>query len=193
MVGTLTGIVYNNANYDWRKFDADNDENFLAQTQGALSATDTNLIPTVSRGGKFMIFHGWADQALNPLRTIAYWDAVVARYGKGKTDGFMRLFLVPGMQHCGGGTIATDTFDSLGEMERWLDTGRAPDRIEASKLTNGVVTRTRPLCAHPNVAKYKPPGSAASTFNINDTFYFGCVDPVTGKAANAETAETAQE
>jgi len=189
MVGTLTGIVYNNASYDWRKFDVDNDENFLAQTQGALSATDTNLMPAVSRGGRFLIFHGWADQALNPLRTIGYWEAVVARYGKAKADSFMRLFLVPGMQHCAGGTIATDTFDSLGEMERWLDTGRAPDRIEAAKLTSGVVTRTRPLCAHPNVAKYRPPGSAASTWNINDSFYFGCVDPSTGKAVEAKTPQ----
>lgn len=135
-VGTMTGIVYNNANYDWRKFDVDNDLNFWAQEQGDLAAVDTNLMPTVSRGGKLLIFHGWSDQALNPLRTIAYWEAVVARYGKAKTDSFMRLFLIPGMQHCGGGTIATDTFDSLGEMEKWLDGGPAPDRIEASHFTS---------------------------------------------------------
>lgn len=177
MVGTLTGIVFNSANYDWRKLDVDNDQNFLEQTQGSLSAVDTNLMPTVSRGAKLLIFHGWSDQALNPLRTIAYWDAEVARYGKPKVDSFLRLFMVPGMQHCGGGTIATSTYDALAAMERWLDTGVAPDRIEAAHLESGVVTRTRPLCAHPNVARYKPPARAAATFNINDSFYFGCAVP----------------
>ena len=178
MVGTLKGIVYNDANYDWRNFDVDYEENFLAQTQGYLSAVDTNLMPTVSRGAKLLFFHGWGDQALNPLRTIAYWDAVVARYGKEKTDSFLRLFFIPGMQHCGGGTIATSTYDALAEIEQWLDTGRAPDRIESSHVESGVVTRTRPLCAHPKVASYKPPGSAAATWSINDSFYFACVDPL---------------
>jgi feruloyl esterase len=164
MVGTLTGIVYNDANYDWRKFDVDNDENFLAQVQGSLSAVDTNLMPTVSRGAKFLFLHGWSDQALNPLRTIGYWDAVVARYGKEKTDSFLRLFLVPGMQHCGGGTNATSTYDALGVMEKWLDTGKAPDVMEASYVESGVKLRTRPLCAHPKVIRFA-------------AYNFFCVDP----------------
>jgi len=132
---------------------------------------------------------GWADAAIPAGDSIDYFEAVGRKLGEQRRNAFARLYLVPGMQHCAGGTIATDTFDSLGEMERWLDTGRAPDRIEAAKLTSGVVTRTRPLCAHPNVAKYRPPGSAASTWNINDSFYFGCVDPSTGKAVEAKTPQ----
>lgn len=115
-------------------------------------------------------------------------DTAVEQQRERASRNVGEMFLVPGMQHCAGGTIATSTYDSVAEMERWLDTGRAPERIEASHVENGVVTRTRPLCAHPNVAKYKPPGSAASTFNINDSYYFGCVDP-TGKSAKAVTQE----
>ena len=74
-----------------------------------------------------------------------------------------------------------DTFDSLAEMEQWLDTGRAPDRIEAALLQSGVVTRTRPLCAHPNVTRYKAPANATATFDLNNSFYFGCVDPALQK------------
>ncbi len=179
LVGTLTGIVYNNAHYDWRKLDVDNDLGYWEQMQGALAAADTNLMPTVSRGARLLVVHGWADSALNPLRTIAYWDAVVNRYGKTKTDTFMRLFMVPGMQHCGGGTLATDAFDPLTEIEKWIDTGIAPDRIEAGHFdATGAVTRTRPLCAYPKAAKYNKPGrSAPLPADLNRSANFDCAVP----------------
>jgi len=177
-IGIIGWQGFNDPNWNWRTFNLDKDPNYLVQLDGMTSAVDTNLMPAVSRGAKFLFYHGWSDQALNPLRTIGYHDAVVSRYGKEKTDSFMRLFMVPGMQHCSGGTNATDSFDPIAELERWLDTGKAPNVMLASKVVGGVVTRTRPLCAYPKLAHYNPPASAASVFGVDDAFYFSCVDPV---------------
>jgi feruloyl esterase len=178
MDGTLTGIVYNNADYDWRTFSIDNNLGYLAYLDGVLSATDPDVSPAVSRGAKFMFFHGWSDQALNPLRTIAYWQALVDRYGRTATDSFARLFLVPGMQHCAGGTSSTDTYDSLGEMEKWLDGGEPPARIQATKVVNGSTTRVRPLCAYPQIALPRVYGTLlapyASNFNLDDPSNWYC-------------------
>ena len=74
--------------------------------------------------------------------------------GGGKTSRAVRLFMVPGMGHCGGGE-GTSSFDPMAAMEQWGETGDAPARITASHLTNGRVDRTHPLCPYPQVAQYK--------------------------------------
>ena len=82
----------------------------------------------------------------------------------------VRLFMVPGMGHCGGGE-GPNEFDSLAALEQWVEKGKAPDQIVASHLTNGKVDRTRPLCPFPQVAKYKGTGS------IGDAANFECKEP----------------
>jgi feruloyl esterase len=85
-------------------------------------------------------------------------------------EDFARLFMVPGMQHCSGGP-GPDTFDSLGALEQWVEHHKAPEKMIASHLTNGVVDRTRPLCVYPQVAQYKGKG------DTNDAKNFACVNP----------------
>jgi feruloyl esterase len=80
----------------------------------------------------------------------------------------IQLYMVPGMNHCGGGP-GTDTFDKMSAIEEWVKTGSAPRRIEASHLTSGVVDRTRPLCPFGQVARWNGTGST------NDAANFACV------------------
>jgi len=86
------------------------------------------------------------------------------------TGGFFRLFMVPGMFHCGGG-VGADTFDKLGPLAGWVEGGAAPDAIPASRVIGGKVVRTRPLCAYPEVARYRGSGST------DDASNFACVKP----------------
>jgi feruloyl esterase len=91
-----------------------------------------------------------------------------------KTRDFARLFLVPGMQHCGGGP-GPDIFDAVSTMERWVEAGEAPERIVASHKTQGQVDRTRPLCPYPQMAVYAGTGSTA------DAASFVCRVPQSGR------------
>jgi feruloyl esterase len=77
----------------------------------------------------------------------------------------LALFMVPGMGHCQGGP-GTDVFDKVGALDRWVETGRKPQSIEASHLTAGVVDRTRPLCAYPTTARYIGSGSTDDAKNF---------------------------
>ena len=178
MIGILGDMVNGNHAYDYRKLDINTDLGYFAQVEGVLDATDTNLMAAASKGAKFIFYQGWGDPALNPMNLIDYRNAVVARYGQKTADGFMRVFMVPGMTHCSGGSLATDQFDlMMPTMEKWLDTGVAPEQVFASKVVSGVTTRTRPLCAYPKYAHYRPPASAAATFGVDDAFYFYCENP----------------
>jgi hypothetical protein len=178
MIGILGDMVHGNHAYDYRTLNINTDLPFLAQVNGVLDGTDTDLMGAVSKGAKFIFYQGWGDPALNPLNLIDYRNAVVQRYGQAKADSFMRVFMVPGMNHCSGGSAATDQFDvMMPQIEAWMDTGVAPEVVPASRVANAVVTRTRPLCAYPKYARYKAPASAASTFGIEDASYFYCADP----------------
>ena len=87
--------------------------------------------------------------------------------GASKAAENVRLFLAPGMGHCGGGE-GPSVFDKVGPLERWVEQGKAPETLPASHVTDGKVDRTRPLCAYPQVAKYKGTGS------IDDAASFVC-------------------
>ena len=77
-----------------------------------------------------------------------------------------RLFMVPGMAHCGGGD-GTSNFDMLGALERWVETKKAPEQIAASRVRNGQTDRTRPLCPYPQVAVYSGMGSIDEAANFS--------------------------
>jgi hypothetical protein len=85
--------------------------------------------------------------------------------GPGTVHGSYRLFMAPGMAHCGGGE-GPNTFDMVSALEQWVEHGKAPDRIIASHSTNGLVDRTRPLCAYPQVASYTGSGSTDEASNF---------------------------
>jgi feruloyl esterase len=128
-----------------------------------------------NRGGKLIVYHGWNDQAIPPEGSIRYYESVEARLAglpnpkSEQTRDFFRLFMVPGMAHCRGGPGTSD-FDAQKAIEAWVERGVAPDRIEASHREDGTVTRTRPLCPYPQIARYDGTGDA------NDAANFVCAE-----------------
>ena len=90
---------------------------------------------------------------------------VAVEIGASRVHGSYRLFMAPGMAHCGGGD-GPNTFDMVGALEQWVERGTAPDRVIASHVTKGVVDRTRPLCPYPNVAAYTGTGSTDEAANF---------------------------
>jgi feruloyl esterase len=154
------------------------------QQAQTFNATDPNMKAFMDRGGKLIVYHGWSDAALPPLGAVKYFSSVQAAMGVDKADSFMRLFMVPGMQHCGGGPGANafGEFGPAGDaqhdlyqaLEQWVEKGVAPDKIIAKKFVSEAehtqgVKMTRPLCPYPQSAKYKGTG------DTNDAANFECV------------------
>ncbi len=137
-----------------------------------LDATNPDLTAFEARGGKLILFHGWSDPGIPPLATVDYYERVVARMGRADAERFTRLYMVPGMPHCFGGS-GPNTFGTpmLSALDRWVGKGVAPQAIVATKYrTNGdpasVIARTRPLCPYPQVARYKGTGSIDAAANF---------------------------
>jgi len=127
---------------------------------------DPNLKPFIARGGKLIQYHGWADQQIPSGTSPEYYKSVTdALGGADKVMSNYRLFMVPGMGHCGGGD-GTASFDMLTALEQWVEKSKAPDQIPASRIVDGRADRTRPLCPYPQVASYKGSGNTdeASSF-----------------------------
>jgi len=179
--GYFGNMVYEKADWDYRHAD-------LAQALAAaeqktartLDAVDPDLAAFQARGGKLILYHGWNDPAISALNSVHYVDAVVQRLGRSKAEEFLRLYLVPGMQHCGDGPGAT-SFGQSGlsdskdpgrnvslALEQWVEQGKAPSTIVATRFVDNDkakgVQRTRLLCPHPQVSRYKGgnPHDAAS-------------------------------
>ncbi|HUQ52929.1 MAG TPA: tannase/feruloyl esterase family alpha/beta hydrolase [Gammaproteobacteria bacterium] len=157
------------AEWDFMKFDFSRDPSSLARWGEQANATDTDLRDFRARGGKLLMTYGWADAILQPLMGVNYYEKAVAANGANGTD-FLRLFMIPGMAHCGGG-LGPDQYDAVTAVVDWVEKGVAPDSMIASKIVNGTVTRSRPLCPYPQVARYKGQGS------IDEAATFECKAP----------------
>jgi feruloyl esterase len=161
-------IAHQDPAWDWRTFDSENDTALALERVGFIEATNPDLSAFKARGGKLLIFHGWNDGgsggAISALNAIDYYSGVLAKMGP-KQDEWLRLFMVPGMGHCGGGP-GPNQFNSLAALERWREQGKAPERIVASRVVDNRVDMTRPLCPYPKVAVYTGVGSASDAENF---------------------------
>jgi feruloyl esterase len=148
----LVRIAYNDANVDWHKFDLDRDMKVLDDKLGYADSVNPDLSKFKASGGKLLLTHGWSDTGITPENTIWYYDSVLGKMGKNQGD-WMRLFMAPGMGHCGGGP-GVNSFDSIGALEKWVEKGVAPETM----MGIGGNGMTRPLCPYPQNPEYKGSG-----------------------------------
>jgi feruloyl esterase len=179
-------MVYKDPTWDYRTFTMERELKAADEAVGAtLNAIDPNLATFQKRGGKLILYHGWSDAALPPTATIDYQRSIAATLGQQQTDAFVRTYMMPGVQHCGGGPGA-DSFGVLpglppsdadptrnmsAAMVRWVEQGVAPSTIVATKYKGpaaaaATVAFTRLLCPHPQVARYKGTGSPDDAANF---------------------------
>ncbi len=165
-------VLFKNLDWQWQTLNFDQDVALANRQDGKiLDAINPNLEAFKAHGGKLILYHGWEDNLIAPRESINYYTSVVRTMGGvSKTNDFIRLFMIPGMQHCGGGP-GTGAFDRVEPIENWVEHGIAPDAIIASHQTGGVVDMTRPLCPYPEVARWKGTGSTKDAAN------FTCVSP----------------
>jgi feruloyl esterase len=158
-------------NWDMMSFNLETDLALALKNGGLIEAGDPDLSKFKARGGKLLLYHGWADPGPAPENTINYYEAVNRKLG-GSQDDWMRLFLMPGVGHCGGG-VGPDQADFLGALERWRESGIAPDQILATRGggRGGQAPMSRALCPFPQVARYTGAGST------NDAGNFRCAQP----------------
>ena len=162
--------VHQDPKWDWKTFDLDTDVPLADKMDnGNMAAVDPNLKEFFAHGGKLLMYHGWSDSNIMPENSVNYYKSVLAQTGEGASDK-IRLFMVPGMAHCGGGE-GPNTFDMMTAIAPWVENGSAPEQILASRVEKGKVVRTRPLCRYPEVAVYKGSGG------IDDAANFSCKMP----------------
>ena len=160
-------MVFKDPTWDFKTLNFDSHMALVDTIEnGAINAMDPNLKAFVARGGKLIQYHGWADQQIPSGSSVRYFQSVLETMGgASKVKDNYRLFMVPGMGHCSGGD-GTSTFDMLTALEQWVEKGKAPDQIAASRVTDGRTDRTRPLCPYPQVASYTGSGSTDDAANF---------------------------
>jgi feruloyl esterase len=150
----------------------DLDAALAADKNDVLGSTNPDMRAFFDRGGKLLLYHGWSDPQVTPFNTVNFFKKVVASRGSAAVGKSVQLYMVPGMNHCQGGP-GTDVFNKVAAVEQWIQAGTAPERIEASHLTDGKVDRTRPLCPFGQVARWNGSGSS------DDAANFACVASAT--------------
>jgi Tannase and feruloyl esterase len=184
--GFFSDMVFENPKWDFHSLNFDSDVKLTDdKLASVLNSTDPNLRPFRDRGGKLIQYHGWGDSAIPPQDSIDYFETVQSAMGT--TKNFYRLFMVPGMSHCGGGAGA-NTFgnsspapqadaahDVVMALDQWVTHGTAPDQIIATRFVDNDpakgIALTRPLCPYPQEAHYKGNGS------LNEAGNFACRIP----------------
>ncbi len=188
-------VAFTDPTFDFHTFDFDSDVAFLdAQLSGLIDSNDPDLSAFKARGGKLLMWHGWTDTTLEPRNSVNYYNSVVAVTGGGlhlpgltdeagangrlhahrreylaETQDFFRLFMAPGVNHCGGGEGPNSSFaytlnnavgpldadhDILAALDRWAVQGIAPDQLIASHFAGSVADKTRRVCVYPKIARY---------------------------------------
>ena len=175
--GTFRDMVFENPQWDFHTINYDHDVKAADDKIGAvMNDGSPDLAEFRKSGGKLILWHGWSDPLISPLHTIAYYGKLAAHLAPKSADknaaitqvsDFARLFLAPGVMHCGRGP-GPDTFDSIGALDAWVEHGTAPESLIAAHKSAGKTDRTRPLCAYPHQAVYDGKGDS------NDAASFSC-------------------
>jgi feruloyl esterase len=155
--------------YELSRFNLEQDAHRFDWIAKLMNSTDPDMARFRDRGGKILMYFGWADPALNPLLAVEYYESVLARMGPSARD-FFRLYMMPGVFHCGGGA-GPACFDPLASVIQWVEQGKAPDPLVASQVHEGKTVRTRLLCPYPEVARRQGDGS------IDEAGSFRCAGP----------------
>jgi feruloyl esterase len=169
ILDTFRYLAHQDRNWDWRRFDIDTDPDLARKNAGFVDAVNFDLSLFKQRGGKLLMYHGWSDPLIAPESSVNYHASVLQEMGSDQ-GSWLRLFMVPGMGHCSGGTGATGA-DWVSTLEQWRERGEAPDAIRASGMSAAGATMTRPLCPHPQRATYRGKG------DVNKAENFVCKAP----------------
>lgn len=188
--GFFADMVYSKA--DWNYKDAKIDDAVKAADKklaSVLNSTNPDMSAFRNHGGKLILYHGWDDPAIPALSTVNYYEKVVKVMGERDAASFSRLYMMPGIQHCGDGpgpepfspftppTVQSNDarHNFFLAVEDWVEKGQAPSQIIATKFTSDDQTKgvqmTRPLCPYPAAAQYKGQG------DTNDAANFFCAAP----------------
>jgi feruloyl esterase len=152
------------------QFDFDREPATFARARRIYDALSFDFRALKTRGGKILLWHGWADGAIVATSSIGYYEGAVKFMGERKaTEEFFRLFLIPGVHHGGDGPGFTE-FDSFTALENWVEKGIAPDKLIASRMSNGTVERLRPVYPYPHQPQYSGMGDPrkAESFSAFD-------------------------
>lgn len=179
----MRNVVFKDPHWDYMTLNFDSDIALSDKAQEQIVATSPDLKAFFDHGGKLIQYHGWTDPLISAQNSVDYYRSVVAKMGGDLSalNNSYRLFMVPGMDHCGGGH-GPSQFDMVAALEAWMERGEAPASVLASHALGGKVDRTRPLCPYPQVAEYSGKGSSDEAAN------FSCVLPK--KSGNASSAST---
>lgn len=178
-VDTYRYAAFNNPEWDFYTLDLATDVDRAEKADVGIMATTPDLSAFKARGGKLIQYHGWADPLIPTENSINYYESVVARQGGlAQAQEFHRLFLVPGMGHCNGAY----TVDWITALEQWVEGGRAPERVIAKRIPPAGQSAAaapppggglpapaygeRPMCAYPEVARYRGAGSGEEPVNF---------------------------
>ncbi|MFN0002928.1 MAG: tannase/feruloyl esterase family alpha/beta hydrolase [Pseudohongiellaceae bacterium] len=160
-------VVFGDAEWDFTTLNWDSDIDTTVNASVDMDAMNPDLQAYFDRGGKIISYHGWADPQISPGSTVAYYQTVLEHMGgSSKVQENYRLFMVPGMNHCGGGT-GTNTFDMLTALENWVEHQQTPNQINAALEVDALTIRTRPLCSFPQQATYNGAGSTDEAINFS--------------------------
>jgi feruloyl esterase len=178
--------VYDDPAWDWHTFDYDRGVAYADEKMAVVNAADADLHAYRRRGGKIIMYSGWADPIGPPMDAVNYYRRVEQTMGgRDQTQSFLRLFMVPGMAHCGGGPGPSNfgapypgpgpssldaEHDIVSALLKWIDTGVAPERIIAAHVAGNQIDRTRPLCPYPKIPRWNGTG------NSDEAESFSCAE-----------------
>jgi Tannase and feruloyl esterase len=162
--------------YNLLKCDFDADPSRLKTAATSYNSADPDLSKFKARGGKMLIYHGWADAVVTPDMTVEYYEAAKSKFGdREATENYLRLIMMPGFDHCGiqsGPGADQRGFEPLTALEQWVEHDVPPATLLTTRRDkDGNALWARPVCPYPQVASFRGSGDR------NEPASYGCAQP----------------